>query len=151
MKALQVLGIIFLALVAAVGSLIGYAAYNGNRLDASSKAYVDSAVPAIVTNWSESELTARAAPQLMQGSTPAQLTKMFAWFRTLGPMKKYCGSKGDSNVSVTPQGKNVSANYVACAQFEKGEATIQVTLLQNKAEAWEIAGFRVNSMALVPQ
>lgn len=151
MKALQILGIIFVALVVVVGGLVGYAAYTGGQLDVSSKAYVDAAVPAIVANWSERELTARATPQLLQATKPEQFTKLFKWFGTLGSMKKYCGSKGDSNVFVSPQGKTVSAKYVACAQFEKGEASIQVTLIQNKVKKWEIAGFYVNSQALVPQ
>ncbi|MDB5970212.1 MAG: hypothetical protein JWQ90_2662 [Hydrocarboniphaga sp.] len=151
-KALQVIGIIFIALLLILGCFIGYAAYTGTRLDASSKEYVDAAIPAIVSTWSESELTSRSAPQLMQGSTPEQFQKLFHWLSSLGPMKKYCGSKGDSSVFVSPQqGKTVSARYTACAQFEKGDATINVVLLQNKDKAWEIAGFHVDSPALIPQ
>lgn len=151
-KLLQALGIVFVILLLVVGGFVGYAAYTGSHLDASSKEYVDSAVPAIVANWSESELMARAAPQLVQASTTEQLTKLFTWFKSLGPMKKYCGSKGDSNVFISPQkGRTVSARYTACAQFEKGEATIEVTLIQNKDKVWEIAGFHVNSPALLPQ
>lgn len=151
-KALQVFGIIFLLALIAVGSLIGYAAYTGRQLDSSSQKYVDAAVPAIVSNWSESELKARAAPQLLQASSPEQLTKIFSWLSSLGPMNKYCGSKGESNTFISPQqGKVVSARYVACAQFEKGEAMINVTLLQQENKSWLIAGFNVNSPALLPQ
>lgn len=151
-KTLQVLGIVFIAVVVLLGCFIGYAAFTGKKLDASSKEYVDSAIPAIVSNWSEVELTNRAAPQLMQGSTPEELSKLFHWLSSLGPMKKYCGSKGDSNVFVSPQqGKTVSARYTACAQFEKGDATINVLLIQNKEKAWQIAGFHVDSKALLPQ
>lgn len=150
-KALQALGILFLIVVVVLVGLFGYAAYTGTRLDASSKKYVDSAVPAIVGHWSESELMARAAPELMQRSTPAQLNKLFGWLNRLGPMQKYCGSKGDSNVFFSPEhGKVISARYTVCAQFQNGNATIFVTLIRNKSKAWQIAGFRVNSDALVP-
>ncbi len=151
-KALQILGAVFALLVVAVLGFVGFAAYTGGRFDASSKSYVDAAVPLIVANWSESELTARAAPQLMQTTTPEQLTKLFTWFSSLGPMKKYCGSQGQSSVFMSPQeGKTVSARYVACAKFERAEASIQITLIQDKDKAWKIAGFHVNSQALVPQ
>lgn len=151
-KAFQILGIVFAVLLVLFGVLVGYAAYTGRNLDASSKQYIDAAVPAIVSNWSDKELIARSAPQLMQSTSPEQFEKMFKWFGTLGPMKKYCGSKGASNVFVTTQqGKIVSARYTACAQFEKGDATIEVSLLQGKDQAWAITGFRVNSRELVPR
>lgn len=151
-KAFQILGILFAILLVLFGVLVGYAAYTGRNLDSSSKQYVDTAIPAIVSNWSEKELISRSAPQLTQSTNPEQLEKMFKWFRTLGPMKKYCGAKGTSNVFVTTQqGKVVSARYVVCAQFEKGDATIEVSLLQDRNQAWGITGFRVNSQALVPR
>lgn len=151
-RAFQILGIVFVVLMLLLGCFIGYAAYFGTRLDASSKEYVDIAIPAIVSNWSEAELKTRSAPQLMEGSTPEQFTKLFHWLSSLGPMKKYCGSKGTSNVFVSPQhGKTVSARYTACAQFEKGDAAIDVVLVQNKDNVWKIAGFHVNSQALIPQ
>ena len=88
-KVLQVLGIVFVVILVVAGGIMGYAAYTGTRLDASSKAYVDTAVPAIVAHWSQQALVARAAPQLLQAVSPAQLTKAFSWFRSLGPMKKW--------------------------------------------------------------
>ena len=150
-KTLQILGIIFAIILIGIACIAGYVATVGKKLDASAQQYVDAAVPAIVANWSEKELIARSAPQLMKSSSPEQLEKMFKWFGTLGPMKKYCGAKGSSNVFVSPQnGKIVSARFIACGQFEKGDATIELALLQNEKQTWEIAGFRVNSNALLP-
>lgn len=152
MRVAQTLGIVFIVLLLAFGAFVGYAAYNGTRLDASSKAYVDAAVPAIVGTWSAAELTRRGVPQLLRDTTPEQLAKVFQWLSSLGPIKKYCGSKGESNVFVSPQqGKVVSARYTACAQFERGDATIDVTLLRQKDQTWAIAGCHVDSAALVPQ
>lgn len=151
-KAFQILGIIFAALLVLIIGVVGYAGYKGKQLDASSQQYIDAAVPAIVSNWTESELAARSAPQLVQATTPEQLAKMFKWFSNgLGPMKKYCGAKGASNVFISPQqGKTTSARYTACAQFEKGNATIEVALIQRADTSWAITGFRVNSPALLP-
>jgi len=151
-KTLQILGAAFVIFLVVGGGLLGYAAYTGRHLDATSKAYVDAAIPAIVGHWSEHELMTRAAPQLVRGMTHEQVAKLFRWMRSsLGPMKKYCGSKGESKVFVSPQrGRTVSAVYSGCAQFQKGDATIKVTLLQGKDKAWQIFGFHVDSPVLVP-
>ena len=50
---------LFLVFLVTVAGLIGYAAVVGPELDASSKAYVDEAVPRIIANWSVDELLSR--------------------------------------------------------------------------------------------
>jgi len=152
-RTLQVLGIIFITLALIVGGFFGYVAYTGNGLDASSKKYVDSNVPIIVQNWSEAAFKVRYAQQEMKNIDPRQLDKLFQWFsNSLGPMKEYCGSKGEANIFVSPQkGRVVSARYKVCAKFEKSDATIDVTLIQNKDKSWAIYGFHVNSNALLPR
>lgn len=150
-KILQILGAVFGLLILCIACFAGYVAYKGGMLDGSSKAYVDAAVPAIVSQWSEEELTARAAPQLMESATPDQLHRLFKGVGRLGAMKEYCGAQGQSNVFVSPtKGKTVSATYIACAKFENGDARIQMVLLKDKDDHWKIAGFRVDSPALLP-
>ena len=45
---LSIIGGLFLVLVLFVAGLFGYAAYQGRGLDASSKAYVEENIPAII-------------------------------------------------------------------------------------------------------
>jgi len=59
-KVLMILGVVFLILIIVVGGFVGYTAYIGTKLDASSKAYVDASVPAIISTWSRNELIKRA-------------------------------------------------------------------------------------------
>ena len=68
-----VLGSIFLAVIVLGAIGIGFIAYRGNALDKESKAYADSAIPAIVTGWSQKELLARASPEFKQAVTSDQL------------------------------------------------------------------------------
>lgn len=150
-KLLIVLGLVFLAFIFAVGAFIGYAAFTGSALDKQSKAYVDAAVPAIVSSWSQQELINRASPELRQATKSADMDRMFAWFKTLGHLQKYEGSQGQAIVSVTPQaGKVVSARYTAKALFERGQASIDIAIIKH-GDQWQIAGFKVNSPALIPQ
>jgi len=150
-KFLIVLGVTFLVLVVVIAAFIGYAAITGSALDKQSKAYVDAAVPAIVSSWNEQELLSRASPEFQKAAKPADVDRLFRWFRTLGQLQKYEGSQGQATINVTPQtGKEVSARYVAKALFEHGEASIEVGLIK-RDDAWQITGFKLNSAALAPQ
>jgi len=140
-----VLGAIFLILVLLVAGFVGYSAYVGTKLDASSKAYVDASVPAIVSTWSKDELKNRASPQLLKSASDEQIDGLFSKLATqLGAFKSYDGSKGDSNVSYTTQdGKVTSASYVSNATFQNGKIDVQVKLIQIDGN-WMLLGFHVS-------
>jgi hypothetical protein len=146
-KVLIVLGSIFLVLVVLAIIGIGIAAYKGTALDKESKAYVDSAVPAIVTGWNKQQLVSRASPEFMQAVKDDELDKLFGMFHRLGNFKSYDGAKGDSNMTVSNKGKVVSAAYIANATFDTGPATIKISLI--KHADWQILGFHVDSNALL--
>jgi hypothetical protein len=146
-----VIGVVFFLMLLVVGSFIGYMAATGPGLDASSKEYVDRALPAIVREWSADSLLARASPQLLQGSSEAQLRGFFSKLsEKLGSMTGYPGSQGDSNTFFSlSKGRIVSARYHAHIRFQRGEADINLMLFQDKAGKWSIAGFQVLSPALM--
>ena len=119
----------------------------GTGLDASSKAYVDTSVPAIVSPWSKEELLKHSSPQLIEvvNKNPGQLDQLFAKLATLGAMQQYQGPAGQANLFFDfSKGKIVTAKYVAHAKFEHGDAEIQVQLVQASGE-WQIINFHVNS------
>jgi hypothetical protein len=138
------LGVIFLILIVLVAGFVGYAAYVGTKLDASSKAYVDASVPAIISTWSKDELKKRASPQLLKSASDEQIDDLFTRLAAqLGSFQSYDGSKGDSNVSYTTQdGKVISASYTANATFQNGKIDIQVKLIQINSD-WFLLGFHV--------
>lgn len=78
-KLLSIIGAIFLLVALTVAGFIGYAAYQGKSLDASSKAYVETNVPAIISTWSKEELLKRASPQLLKiiNDDPGKLDQLF--------------------------------------------------------------------------
>jgi hypothetical protein len=145
---LSIIGGLFLVLVLFVASFVGYAAYQGRRLDASSKAYVEENVPAIISTWSKDELLKRASPQLLKAinEKPEQLDQLFQKLSMLGPMLSFGEVKGDSNVSYTTQnGKVTTAAYVATAKFKNGEGRVMARLLQSPAGQWQLSLFHVDS------
>lgn len=146
-KFLSIVGGIFLLLVLVVAGFIGYAAYQGRGLDASSKAYVEANIPPIISSWSKDELLKRSSPQLLKilNENPGQLEQLFQKLSKLGAMQSFGEVKGDSNVSVTTQnGKVITASYLAKAKFQNGEAQIAIRLIQLSGQ-WQLLLFNVNS------
>jgi hypothetical protein len=131
---------VFLLLVILTAVLI----YKGRGLDRESKAYADSAIIAIASQWSEKDLTDRASPQLMATvKDPADLDRVVGMWRMLGPLKKYDGSKGDSHIGYFwPQGEKITAVYVARAEFDHGSAMIKLSLVKLDG-VWKILGINV--------
>jgi hypothetical protein len=145
---LSVIGGLFLVLVLLIAGFFGYAAYQGRGLDASSKAYVEENIPAIISTWSKDELLKRSSPQLLTiiNEKPEQLDRLFQKLSTLGPMLSFGEVKGDSNVSYTTQnGKVTTAAYVAAAKFKNGEGRISARLIQSPAGQWQFLLFHVDA------
>ena len=123
--------------------LISFIAYSGRGLDKESKAYADSAIVAITTQWNESDLTNRASPQLMATvKDPADLDRVFGVWRMLGPLKKYDGSKGEANINFGPHGKSITAAYVARVEFDRNSARIKISLIKSDG-AWKIFSLNI--------
>lgn len=145
-----ILGSIFLVAIVLGGIGIAFLAIRGSALDKESKAYADSAIPAIVTGWSEKELLDRASPELKKAVTIDQLDRLFRWVSGLGQLQKCEPAQGQALMSATTQaGKVVSGQYTAKATFQKGEATIKLGLIKH-GDQWQILNFYVDSPALVP-
>ncbi len=145
-----VLGSIFLALVVLGGIGIAFVAIRGTALDKESRAYADSAIPAIVTGWSEKEVLDRASPEFKKAVTIDQLDRLFRWVSGLGQLQKCEPAQGQAIMSATTQsGKVTSGQYTAKATFEKGEASIKLELIKH-GDQWQILSFHVDSPALVP-
>jgi hypothetical protein len=131
--------VIFLLLVI----LIAFIAYTGRGLDKESKAYADAAVVAIASQWNEQDLTDRASPQFMATvKNPADLDRVVGIWRTLGPLKKYDGSKGEANINFGPRGKMITAVYLARVEFDHNSARIKISLIKWDG-VWKILGFYV--------
>jgi hypothetical protein len=144
-KAFMVLGIVFAAVLLVAGAFLGYAAYTGSKLDASSKIYVDANIPPIIGTWSTAELLSRASPELRGVVSDEQLSQLFKKLSQLGLLIKYDGAKsGSRTVMTTANGKAVTADYEANATFEKGSAKIKISLIMANGQ-WALLSFYVDS------
>lgn len=145
-----VLGTIFACLIVLGVVLFSIAVHTGSKLDVESKAYVDRIVPQIVTSWDSRELLNNASPELLKVAPADKIDSMFKMLsEKLGGYKEYKGSKGDSLVNITPQGKVITAAYFTQVSFDKADATVKIRVIKH-GENWQVLEFHVDSQALMP-
>jgi hypothetical protein len=143
-------GVVAAAVLVLAVVLTGYAIYQGGRLEADAKPYVDDAVVTITAHWKSDELRARATPELLKSAGDEQLHTLFDAFSTLGPLVDYHGaqSNGWRSTTTIAGGTIVTADFSAHARYAKGDATIQLSLVKVDGR-WMINGFHVDSPALL--
>jgi hypothetical protein len=143
-KFLYVLGVLTLAVMIAAGVGLGALVYNGHELDAESKAFVDSAIPAITGTWSEEQLIDRSTTELRGSIKPEELRALFDRLSQFGPLVEYQGATGQATMSyLSGSGGTVSASYDAKARFQNGSATFQIVLMKRDGR-WLIHNFHVD-------
>jgi hypothetical protein len=136
---------VFLVLVIVGAKVVGIATMNGNRLDASSRQYVDRVVPAILSEWSPRELIRHASAEFKEPATAEEIDQVFLKLSELGVLKHCEKATGNSRISFTTQdGRVVTADYTAHAAFSKGSALIKIRLMEHGGR-WEIINFQVES------
>ncbi len=143
-KTIIILGYVFLALIIVLVAGMGTLVTIGNRQDRESKAYVDAALPAIISTWDIKEIEKRASPEFNDEVDYDELEQDFGVLQQLGKLVEYKGSTGDSNITLSFQyGYEISADYTASADFEEGSADMRISLIKHGGQ-WQILDFKVN-------
>lgn len=142
-KTIMILGYVFLALLVVIGVTIASVAILGKKLDKESKAFVDAALPAIVTDWDVTELQKRASPELDESVDYDDVEEYFGSLQQLGKFQEYKGSTGDSNITISLSGYEITADYTASADFETGSVDMQISLIRHNGQ-WQILDFKVS-------
>lgn len=142
-KTIMFLGYVFLALLVVIGVTIASVAILGKKLDKESKAFVDAALPAIITDWDVAELQKRASPELDESVDYDDVEEYFGSLQQLGKLEEYKGSTGDSNITISLSGYEITADYTASADFETGSVDMQISLIRHNGQ-WQILDFKVS-------
>ena len=142
-KVIMILGYIFLALIVVL--LVGYGSLTviGSRLDKESKAFVDAAIPAIISTWDIREIEKRASPEFNDDVDYDGLEQDFGVLQQLGNLVVYKGSTGDAHITLSLHyGYEITADYTASADFEAGATTMQMSLIKHGGK-WQILDFKI--------
>ena len=147
---LSIIGGLFIVICIVVAYYIGYDPFQSQDMEASSKAYVEANVPAIISTWSMDALLKRSSPEFLKsiGGNTNLLEQQFHKLSKLGTMQSFGDVKGYASNFTTNQNLIVTyASYVATAKFEKGKANISVKLVQTH-DQWQFTKFKVDSPLL---
>lgn len=142
-KTIMILGYVFLALIVVIAITVASLAIIGKKLDKESKAFVDAAIPAIVSEWDVDELQKRASPELDASVDYDDVEDYFDSLQQLGKFQEYRGSTGDSNITISLSGYEITADYTASADFEAGSVDMQISLIKH-GDQWQILDFKVS-------
>ncbi len=145
-KMIMILGYVFLVVIVLLVAGIATVAVIGKKLDKESKAFVDAAVPAIAADWDVAELQKRASPEFNASVDYDDLADDFETLHQLGKLVEYKGSTGDSNITVSLSGYEITADYTANADFEAGSTEMQISLIRHSGQ-WQILDFTVSPEA----
>jgi len=96
---LQALGVCMLVIVVAAASGLLVLTHEGTALDSESKAFVDRAVVAIASGWSQEQLLSRASPEFRATTSSSQISGLFETLSLLGAMVEYQGATGEAKIS----------------------------------------------------
>jgi hypothetical protein len=143
-KVIMTLGYAFLVLIVGIVAGTVTLAAIKNRLDKESKAFVDAAIPAIVTTWDVSEIEKRASPEFNDEVDYDELEQDFSALQQLGKLVEYKGSDGDVNIALSFQcGYEITADYTASADFETGSTAMRISLVKHGGQ-WQILDFSIS-------
>jgi hypothetical protein len=144
-KFVIILGYAFLSLVMLLVAGFAVLAARGRTLDKESKAFVDVAVPAIVSAWDVTELQKHASPEFDDAADYDTIEKLFASLQALGKFQEYGGSKGEANITISLQyGFEITADYLASADFDVGSAEILIALIKHDGR-WQILDLKIDT------
>ena len=125
-KFLSVLGAIFLVLLVGVG----YAAFNGFRLDSESRAYVHATLPKVLANSTTENFVSFMAPEDKEKINSAAMIAFYSYISSNFGVFQSCDDdlSGGSFVNVSTSGKSTTATYYARCHFSKASVTATVSL-----------------------
>lgn len=145
--------------IAILAVVVAVAVIAGSRLSPEKKpapgadaaAYVDAAVVAICTDWNRDRLIDRASPELAAALQSTDPKEYFVELSSVGPLKKYEGATGEAKTVVYNGNAKTTADYTARAEFERGPATINISLVKFNEGDWQIAQFQVHPDSPLPR
>jgi hypothetical protein len=149
-KALSVIGGLFLVLLVAGGGMLGYAAFEGSKLDAESKAYVEATLPKFLSNPTADSVLSFMAPQDKANVKASDMLSFSSYIsQNLGAFQSYDDMKGDALIMFSPNGKDITAKYLVHCYFDKASVTATVSL-RKVGDAWSLMGVFFDSNSLGP-
>lgn len=140
----------FLLGIALIAVGAGIAAYRSASLERSSKSYLKTNLPPIVSVWSTEALLERATPDLLDRARqhPGELQKTFQALSTLGALEHIDEPKGHAAVLIpTSAGKRLGVDDVVTVKYQHGQAQITLWLIKMDGD-WKFQKFSAQATLL---
>ncbi len=150
-KVLSVLGSIFALIIIAFAGIGLYTWYKSSKYKETAVPYIEKVIPEI-SKWDPEIIKHYMVPNLFEQIKEEDFTRMIKYLSKLGKLEKI-NEINFANLSsgVTMEnGKYIIVTYTVNTTYEKGDATVTITLL-DLGNDFQIYRFNINSMALMTE
>ncbi len=149
---LMIVGAVFLIGLIGGGVWIASMISKGAELDASSRAFVEEKIPELARNkWYGPYMRPLAHSAFMEAVSMEDWQRISTlYWQKLGMLNDYGPCEGQATMNYTPEGEEISAEYVCDARFEKANATIELRLFIENND-WKLVNISVNSPVFLNQ
>lgn len=148
-KVFVVLGGIFFVIILGIAGMGSYAWYKSSQYEETAVPFIKTTVP-ILSNWDTEVIKSYMVPEVLAKSTDEDFAKIIKYLSKLGRLKKMeepSFARIHTGATIN-NGKSTYVTYNINAEYEKGDAVINIVLL-DLGDHFQIYRFHINSMALV--
>ena len=140
---------ILIGIFSVLGILIGVAAIGGGKYDKSSKEYVETIIPKIISEWDYSTFIEYSHPNMSSSVDKENFeNKIVTPIKNqLGEFISYNSSEGEATIRNINGKTSIDAKYSSQVTFKNGNAVITVELLYIN-DIWVITKFNISSNEL---
>lgn len=147
-KVLLILGGFFMLIILAIAGMGGYTWYQSFQYEKTAVPYIEKVIPEF-SQWKPDIAKQYMVPEVLQGVSNEDLSKIFKLYSKLGKYKKM--SEPDfTNLTVkttSKDGEQTLVTYTINAEYENGNAIVTIVLL-DLGNTFQVYSFNVNSTAL---
>jgi hypothetical protein len=147
-KALMVFGGIFLVIVIALGGMGLFTWYKASQYEDTAVPYIKAAVPEL-SQWDPDLTKKYMVPKVLKETTDEKFAKIIKYLSKLGTLITL-GEPSFTKIhtgATLEDGKQTVVTYTIDAVYEKGDATITMSLL-DLGTSFQVYKFHIASLAL---
>ncbi len=147
-KLLKGIGKFLLAIIILIAIFATYALYKQSEYSETAVPYVNELIPRIST-WDTRLIRAEFVGGFSEQFDEAEFEKIIRFFSKLGSLKSHDEPvfQGVSSSATLDEGANSFVTYTIEAQYENGDATIKLVLVDH-GDDFEIYNLNITSLAL---
>ncbi len=148
-KILAILGFVVFAIFTVFASDWGYTYYKSSQYKETALPYVEMVIPEI-SKWDTEIIKQHMPPESLQNTSDEKIKGIVLHLSRLGDLEKFEKPEFSKIYSVgkAEEDQRNIVSYTVEADYENGDATIDISVLEGQEKSFHVHNFMINSSAL---